>query len=227
MPAGTGVCVVKTLLDRQASKASSKVSLYSLMNRRMRSMARNAEWPSFMCHTVGFRLSRSSARRPPMPKHDFLPDAREIVAAIKLRGDLAILGALVFRNVGVQQIELHASDVDVPDLDENHAGRQLDGDHHVFAIFVPHRPHRKRVEIVDRVAFLLPAIRIERLLQVAFLVQQADANQRNRAVAGSFQVVAGKHAQVRRHKSACIPPARTPSKNTRSADRPPGSGRSR
>ncbi len=43
MPAGTGVCVVKTLLDRQASNASSKVSLYSLMNRRMRSMARNAE----------------------------------------------------------------------------------------------------------------------------------------------------------------------------------------
>ena len=67
MPAGTEVCVVNTLLDRQASNASSKVSLYSFMSRRIRSMARNAEWPSFMCHTVGFRLSRSRARRPPMP----------------------------------------------------------------------------------------------------------------------------------------------------------------
>ncbi len=48
MPAGTEVCVVKTLLDRQASNASSKLSPYSSMNRRMRSIARNAEWPSFM-----------------------------------------------------------------------------------------------------------------------------------------------------------------------------------
>jgi hypothetical protein len=68
MPAGTGVCVVNTLLARQASNASSNVSLYSLMNRRIRSMANNAECPSFMCQTVGFNLSRSSARRPPIPK---------------------------------------------------------------------------------------------------------------------------------------------------------------
>ncbi len=112
-----------------------------------------------------------------------------------MRGDFAIFGALVFRNVGIQQIELHASDVDVPDLDGNHAGWQLHRDHHVFAVFIPDRPHRKRVEIVDRVALLLPAIRIEGLLQVALLVQQTHADQRNGAIAGGLQVVAGKHAQ--------------------------------
>ena len=133
---------------------------------------------------------------------NLLPDARKIVAAIKLIGDLAMFDALVFRNVGVQQIELHASDVHVPDLDQNHAGRQLHRDDDVLAVFVPNRPHRKRVEIVDRVALLLPAIRIERLLQVALLVQQTHADQRNRAIAGGLQVIAGKHAQsaaINRH----------------------------
>ena len=38
MPAGTGVCVVKTLLARAASSASSNVSLCSRISSRIRSM---------------------------------------------------------------------------------------------------------------------------------------------------------------------------------------------
>ena len=48
MPAGTDVCVVKTLFARAASEASSKLNWYSCIRRRIRSTARNAEWPSFM-----------------------------------------------------------------------------------------------------------------------------------------------------------------------------------
>ena len=54
----------------------------------------------------------------------------------------------------------------------------------------------KRIEIVDRVAFLLPAVGIEQLTEVALLVQQAQADQRIVLVARRFQMIAGKNAQA-------------------------------
>ena len=50
-------------------------------------------------------------------QHDFLPDARVDVAAVELVGDVAVLRQEVFRNVGVEQVERDAADLDLPDLD--------------------------------------------------------------------------------------------------------------
>jgi hypothetical protein len=48
MPAGTGVCVVKTLLAATTSRASEKLAPWRCITCRMRSRAMNAACPSFM-----------------------------------------------------------------------------------------------------------------------------------------------------------------------------------
>ena len=52
MPAGTGVCVVKTVPARHISRASSKVRPRSAYS-RMRSTPRKPAWPSLVWNTSG------------------------------------------------------------------------------------------------------------------------------------------------------------------------------
>ena len=59
-----------------------------------------------------------------------------------------------------------------------------------------HGFERQGVEIVDGIAFLLPAVGVQILPEVALLVEQADADQRIVLVAGGLQVVAGEDAQA-------------------------------
>ena len=73
---------------------------------------------------------------------------------------------------------------------------KLDLHHQIPILLVADRTHRQSVEIVDRVSLLLPAVGIERLLEVAFLVQQTDRDQRNASVAGGLQMIAGEHTQT-------------------------------
>ncbi len=47
-----------------------------------------------------------------------------------------------------------------------------------------------------RVAFLLPAIGIQVLTEVAALIEKPDANQRDLAIACRFQMIAGEHPQA-------------------------------
>src|SRR5438309_165097 len=79
MPAGTGVWVVKTLLMRIASTASSKDRPCRSMNSRIRSIARKAECPSFMWKTVGLKSSSSRARMPPSIGVQILPEITELI----------------------------------------------------------------------------------------------------------------------------------------------------
>ena len=65
-PAGTGVCVVKIVVRRTCSTASP-VETPCSTSARSRSIARNAEWPSFMWNTLGSTPSAASARTPPTP----------------------------------------------------------------------------------------------------------------------------------------------------------------
>ena len=52
------------------------------------------------------------------------------------------------------------------------------------------------VEVVARGSFLLPAVGVEVLAEVALAVEQADADQRQAEVAGALQVVAGEDAEA-------------------------------
>ena len=72
MPAGTGVCVVNTVLERTTVSAVSKSSPPSVTSSRMRSTPRNPACPSFMWNTCGSgspstAVNARIARTPPMP----------------------------------------------------------------------------------------------------------------------------------------------------------------
>ena len=62
-----------------------------------------------------FRQTLKSAGSQP-PPHDLLLDASRLIAAVKLRSDAPILGA-VLRDVGVEQIQRNPPDLDAPDFE--------------------------------------------------------------------------------------------------------------
>ncbi len=66
-PAGTGVCVVKTLDARTRRTASSK-GTPSVASSRTRSSSMNAACPSLACHTAGRWPRARSMRTPPTPR---------------------------------------------------------------------------------------------------------------------------------------------------------------
>ena len=51
-------------------------------------------------------------------QHDLLAHAHLEIAAVKLRGDAPVLRA-VLRNIGVEQIDVHATDAQFPHPGEN------------------------------------------------------------------------------------------------------------
>ena len=103
-PAGTAVCVVKTVLTATASSAAREVEALPSSCSRMRSSTRNAAWPSLMCHTVGCRPTARERAHAADAEHDLLLDARGAVAAVEPVRDVAVARAVVLE-VGVEQVE--------------------------------------------------------------------------------------------------------------------------
>ena len=130
-------------------------------------------------------------------QHDLLHQPHLDVAAVELIGDVLVLLA-VGRNVGVEQIERDAPDLHLPDLHPDGTPRKVECDAERLALRVAHRLEGHVVEIVVGIALLLPAVGIERLPEVALLVEQAHRDKRQTQVAGRFEMVAGEHAEAAR-----------------------------
>ncbi|CAH0295935.1 hypothetical protein SRABI128_04027 [Microbacterium sp. Bi128] len=123
-------------------------------------------------------------------------------AAVQAVGDAA--GSLVVaRNVGIQQQQRHTSDVGPPHVRQQApALGKRQGDLDRFAVAVRGGLAQERqgqpVGVEDRVRFLLPGVPGERLLKVAGLVQESDADQRHAKVRSRLQVVPGQDAKAAR-----------------------------
>ena len=124
----------------------------------------------------------------------FLADPGLQVAAVEAVGELA-RGGLVFRYVGVHEVERHPADLRLPDLGEYPFPAQVHVDHDPFAGRVLAQGQRHLLEVVDGVAFLLPAVRGEVLAEKTLLVAQADADQGHAQVACRLEMVAGQDAE--------------------------------
>ena len=109
---------------------------------------------------------------------DFLANALEIVAAVELVGDFAMLVGGILRDVAVEQIQFHAAHLDAPDFEEDFVAAEVDADQELAASGTRDGRDGERIEIVDGGAFLLPAVGVEFLLQEAVLIEQADADER-------------------------------------------------
>jgi len=143
---------------------------------------------------LGAKAERGQGADAADAEQDFLPQAHFQAAAVEAGGDLPEMGR-VFRDIGVEQVESDPADQDSPYLGLDLLVGQFDGDGQAFAVFVHDPGHGPLFEVGDGVAFLLPAVRGEILAEVALLVTQAEADQRQAQVRGAFQVVAGQDAE--------------------------------
>ena len=132
MPAGTGVCVVKTVRARTACSACSG----STPSSTSVAHALDAEEAGVaLVHVEDRGLDAAGRERLDAAdaEQDLLAQAVLAVAAVEAVGDGA-LGRRVVRHVRVEQEQRHAPDVDAPDRGVQRRARQRHGDLHARAV---------------------------------------------------------------------------------------------
>ena len=135
-----------------------------------------------LVHVEHRRLEPERAERPRAAdaEHDLLADPVLAVAAVQQ-----------VRVVGVEQVEAHAPDVRAPDPRRGRLAGEVDLD----ADGLEDEPEALGVEA--RVALGL-AVALERLLEVALPVEEADPDERDAQVGGRLEVVPGEDAEPAR-----------------------------
>ena len=98
--------------------------------------------------------------------------------------------------VGVQQIDRHASDVHAPRLETDAVHVDFHVQHERLAVGIQHRLKRRVLRIHQVVKFGLPVVRVDGLLEIAFAVEQTDADEAEAEVAGGFGMVAREDAEA-------------------------------
>jgi len=101
----------------------------------------------------------------------------------------------VVRDIRVQQQDRHAPNLDEPDGGEQVAPGELHRDSEGIAVLPQDSRDRQLGQVVVRICVLLVAVRVDRLAEVAVLVQETHAHERHGHVAGRLDVVAGENAQ--------------------------------
>ena len=130
-------------------------------------------------------------------EQQLLTDAGARVASVEARSEFAVLGRVAL-NVGVEQEEIAAADLDLPNFctDRPAAGPDLHDDG--LAVGTDGGLHGELIDVGADVLLLLPSSLVEALQEVALAVEQPDADQRNVEVGGALDVVSGEHAEAAR-----------------------------
>ena len=136
----------------------------------------------------GQRLDAADAEQ------QFLPDANAVVAAVEPRRQLAILGAVAV-DVRVEQQQRVAADRGLPDARADRPGPRLDLDGHRQAV-AHRRLHRQQPVIDVDVLLVLPAVAIEPLTEIALVVVEADADERDAEIRRALEMIAGEDAEA-------------------------------
>jgi len=133
-------------------------------------------------------------------EENLLVDTHILVTAIDAAADVAVMG-FIGRNIGVEQIECSAANLEAPCLCKNFTLCYINRNDQVIALSIGHFFNRKAFRVLKRVVFGLPSILVEVLAEVALFVKQGNANKINAKVAGRFQVVSGKNTESARINS--------------------------
>ena len=117
------------------------------------------------------------------------------VGLVEPRGDPP-LHRVVAGDVGVEQVQRHAADVDPPDVgaDGVAVDRDLDADR--AAVGLGHPGRRQPLRVAVDPVLVLPAAGVDPLAEVALAVHQPDGDHRHRAVGGLLEDVAGQGAET-------------------------------
>ena len=154
-----------------------------------------------------------SARNPPTPKQQLLPDANAGVAAIQTRRQLAVFRSIAF-HVRIEQEQIAASNCHPPDFGMNGAAARLDLHHYRPAVFADRRFHGQLGDVGCKIFFLLPTVAIQALAEISLAVKQADADQRNAEIGRALDMVAGQDAEPAGIDGKRFVQCRIPRKNT-------------
>src|SRR5512136_2293835 len=130
-------------------------------------------------------------------QNDLLADACPLVAPVHVRGQIAE-APIVLRQIGVQKIDRGAPDPDSPSLEIHFAVPDFYSTDNRVSLLVSHQRDRQSRGIIRRIAFDLPSLGRNLLLEIALAVEQRNADKREAEVAGRFCMVAGEDAQTTR-----------------------------
>jgi hypothetical protein len=193
-PAGTGVCVVNTVLEAAASSAAAKGHV--LRHQVADALEHQEGCVALVDVPYGrAQLEFGQGASAADTEQDFLLDPGAPVAAVELVSN-APVGFAVFRQVGVEQVEAVVAHPRAPDLGPHRASREVDADVHFAAVRVAHGFDRHVVEIVVAVMRGLVALAVYGLVEIALAVEQADGDEGQAHVGGALAVVAGKDAEA-------------------------------
>ena len=144
---------------------------------------------------IGFQPHCDEGAEATDGEEEFLADPVFMSPTVKPGGDFEEFRR-VFGDIGVQQNQGDAADLEIPDAGMQFALGEHDADLHQLTICFPGPFHGKVLDFRVRVDFLLPAILIEALFEVPLVIKQANANEGHRQIGGGFQVVAGQNAEA-------------------------------
>ena len=139
---------------------------------------------------------RAERAHPADAEQQLLADAYALVAAVEARGQLAVLRLVAF-DVRIEQQQRAAADRQLPDARHDGPGPCLDGHDHGHAVY-ERRPDRQLTVIERQVVFVLPAVDVEPLPEVALVVVEPDADERDAEVRRALDVVARQDAEAAR-----------------------------
>jgi hypothetical protein len=138
------------------------------------------------------RLQRARAAR---AQHQLLLEAHAAVALVEPVGDVAV-GLAVFLEVGVEEVQRHMAHLGAPDLDLERTVGQREPDAQLAPSARAPAPPAAARSRCRRVARLLTAVGVDRLLEVALAVEQPHADEGQAQVARGLAVVAREDAQA-------------------------------
>ena len=195
-PAGTGVCVVKTTCA-ETRRAASSAPMPSLAIRcRTSSSAANALCPSLRCTTPG---EMPSARAPARRRR------RAAAPAGCGRGRRRRRAATSARDLpGWLPSTLESSSSSVLRPTESCQTRAVIVPVRVSIVTVTGTPllrgrlNGQQAAVDVQVVLVLPAVAVEPLPEIALVVVQADADERNAEVRRALDVIAGQDAEAAR-----------------------------
>ena len=123
------------------------------------------------------------------PEEQLLLQAVLDIASVESIGDRPQLRRVLV-DVCVEQIERHAADIGPPHLRNERMAGKIDRHAHAIA---SGQCHAERIQV--GIPLLLPALRVERLAEVAVPVQESDTDERHTEIAGRLQMISGQHAE--------------------------------
>ncbi len=128
------------------------------------------------------------------PEQQLLPDPRARVAAIEAGRQLAILDAVPV-HVRIEQQQRIAADGHLPDAGDDVTGAGVDLDDQRLAV-AERRLDRQHLAVDVEIVLVLPAFVIEMLAEIALVVIETDADQRDAEVGRALEVITGQDAEA-------------------------------